>query len=90
MGKIKIPLLISEINIKPNPSNGNFTIVINNHKNYYENKSIEIYNILGKEILKREIIDLSTEIKLETEAGIYFYVLKTNNQIVTSGKLIVR
>ena len=87
---IKIPLLISEINIKPNPSNGNFTIVINNHKNYYENKSIEIYNILGKEILKREIIDLSTEIKLETEAGIYFYVLKTNNQIVTSGKLIVR
>lgn len=87
---IKIPFSISDIIIKPNPSNGNFSIEINEHKNYYENGSIEIYNILGREIFKTGITDLSTEIKLNAEAGIYLYVFKINCQFITSGKLLIQ
>ena len=87
---IKIPFSISDIHIQPNPSNGKFFIIINDHKHSYENGSIEIYNILGKEIYKTMSTGLATEIRLNAEAGIYLYVLKSNNQFLTSGKLIIQ
>lgn len=69
----------NQINIYPNPNNGNFTILINN----YENTSIEVYNAIGQKVSTQTLQTNFTPLNISNFSnGIYqLRVLKTNNLI---------
>lgn len=74
----------SIIKIFPNPSNGKITIEKQN-----ENiQNLIIYNVLGNVILEKDLNDNKTEININAN-GLYFYKIKIDNQVVSSGKLVV-
>lgn len=83
-----------EIEVYPNPNNGQFTIELNTT---VERPLIEIYNVLGEKVLT-EILPPSTRgqddnlIGLTQQAnGVYFYrVLNANGSLLGSGKLVVQ
>ncbi len=84
---IKEDIANSDINLYPNPNNGVFTI---NFKNPDAKKIIEIYNVLGIKVYSANLGTEKTEIDLNTEnKGIYFYQLKSENEIISTGKIII-
>lgn len=75
------------VNLYPNPSNGIFSI---NLKNTHTQKVIDIRNVLGERVYSANLSDEKTKIDLSTEKkGIYFYQLKTENEIISTGKIII-
>ncbi len=74
-------------NIYPNPSKGNFTI----DYQLEQGGKMEVYDITGKMV--KQIMLNSTnqreELKLDTEKGVYLYVLKTNQEVIKTGKLVI-
>lgn len=73
------------VKILPNPSNGTFTLELEN----LEKGSIEIYNIIGEKIYQAEISNPKSIITLNEPQGIYFYRMMSSKQLVSSGKLII-
>ncbi len=75
--------------VYPNPSNGLFTLQING--THPEIDNIEIYNLPGEIVYSEKpngsaiTIDLSNRSK-----GIYFYRIKSNKQVKTIGKIVVK
>lgn len=70
----------------PNPSTGKFII----HSSI-DKLQIEIYNILGEEILKSEIQNPKSEIDLSAQPnGVYFIKLKANGETTTQKIVIAR
>ena len=79
-----------EINVYPNPNNGQFTVVLSEGTS--TGSSIEIYNVLGQDIKSEKLKTNSTVINLSNQAnGVYLYrVLEENGNLVGSGKLIIQ
>jgi len=65
-----------EINVYPNPNNGQFTINLENLKGEF---NIVVLDILGKEILKKASIDPKIEIDLSQQKSGLYYVVVNNN-----------
>ncbi len=86
LGSINETLFEKEILVFPNPSNGIFTVNINNEKA----AQIIIYNTMGEKIYQSKLYNQEFEIDLSSKPkGMYFYkLLFTDNEIVT-GKLII-
>ncbi len=80
--------LSNQIYLYPNPNNGKFTI---NLPPSSSNSSLEIYNILGYEVLKSTLINSTTPLDLSKQAkGIYLYrVISETGQLIGTGKIIV-
>ncbi len=77
------------ITIYPNPNNGQFIIqssVISNQL------SVEIYDVLGQVVSKKQLKAKSTLIDLGTVAnGVYFYrVLKASGNVLGAGKIVIQ
>ncbi len=71
------------ISIHPNPSNGNFQLVIENltHNQKY---NMEIFNALGKKVYQTAITNAKSDINLNDNAkGIYFIKLYTGQSVVS-------
>ena len=81
--------VIREIKIIPNPFHIRTTVEL---PDIIEDGSIDflLYNLLGREILKKTQIQNGSIIlnKRELPAGIYFFQVKHENRIIGSGKLI--
>jgi hypothetical protein len=78
------------VSISPNPSNGKVLIAIKTSN--YQKLSIEIYNTLGEKVysLQNNTLHEKTEIDISSEPnGIYFYQIKSNVNIIGSGKMLV-
>ena len=71
----------SSINIYPNPTNGNITVI-----SEYDIESIKLYNTIGNELYvvnNKENKITETKLDLSTFAkGVYFIKININNQIV--------
>ncbi len=80
--------LSNQIYLYPNPNNGKFTIYLPPSSS---NSSLEIYNILGYEVLKSTLINSTTPLDLSKQAkGIYLYrVISETGQLIGTGKIIV-
>lgn len=74
------------INLFPNPTSGNITIAVGN---VTEKMSVEIYDAVGRLIVKKEIIEKQTMVTMEDfSAGIYVYKVYSADGIAKQGKLI--
>jgi len=72
--------------IYPNPSNGMFTVNIDN----YENTSLQVLNVLGTVVYDGKLSTNRTTIDLTgVSKGIYLYKVANKNTVVKSGKLII-
>ena len=73
----------------PNPFSNSATLQISN--GIITEYNFKIYDIYGKEVRNQEVRSEKTEIlKNELSDGIYFYMVKNNQQIIASGKIVIQ
>lgn len=73
--------------IYPNPSTGKINISIT--ENFLEQIIFVMYDITGKPVMQTSLNSTETNLNCEDfPAGVYFYNLKSQNQVVSAGKLI--
>ena len=76
------------VTVFPNPSDGKFSIVVQNQMNPFQ---LEVYTSTGKLIFVAETIKSGDEIDLSfLQAGMYFYFLSIDGQKINKGKLLIR
>ncbi len=93
MGNVSMPTGIAESNtqadflVYPNPSNGNFTIQIDNIQ--FKTTEIEIYNIISESVFNCQVNNKTENINLtHLQNGLYFVVLRQKDKIVSKKILI--
>ena len=76
------------INVYPNPTDSDFTIVLNG----FNDVSIVFYDLLGKVVLKTTSTSDTIEIKNNGKftPGIYFIKVSGDNNRVYNNKLIIK
>lgn len=79
------PSAVNDVSVYPNPSNGKFTVSVND----YQNASIKIYNLTGEVVLDETIYKPKTIIHLHVSKGVYIYQVKSNNSLKNE-KLIIQ
>lgn len=81
-----LELTEDDANIYPNPTNGILNIEF---KRALEKSSFELFNSIGKQIIKTELLELNTQLNIENVLpGIYFYKINSNGLSIKKGKLI--
>ncbi len=83
----------NEIAVYPNPSNGVFTLKIENEKLKAENVKMQVYNIIGEQVQPQlSIINSDLSIDLSSQPnGIYIYRAFTQDgSLIGQGKLIIQ
>lgn len=78
------------LKVFPNPSNGKISFQFDNESNLSPNSIIEIYNLLGLKVYQTANLKSKSEISLNVEKGVYFYQLKNRDQLLYTGKLIIK
>jgi Secretion system C-terminal sorting domain len=74
----------NELSIYPNPSKGSFMV---NLKSFDENTTLNILDILGKEVISKTITSTSTLVNITNKKGVYF--LKIQSKKGTTVKKII-
>ncbi len=76
-----------DVIVYPNPTTG----IINIQKGQQiQNATIEIYDLNGKLIIKKQLLsDISTVDLANNQTGIYFYNIIIENKIIDNGKIIL-
>ncbi len=81
-----------KVNIFPNPFSESFQFemnIIDFEKYRMDNLTLEIFDLLGKKIIRRELVTAQSNIQFPSISnGMYFYILKTKNEILSNGNLI--
>ncbi|MDD2278083.1 MAG: T9SS type A sorting domain-containing protein [Bacteroidales bacterium] len=72
------------LQIFPNPSNGQFTIKVGN--NYY----LEVMDITGKVVYTQELTNAKSNINLSNQAAGVYLIRLTNNQKTINHKIIIK
>ena len=76
----------NQINVSPNPSTGKFLF-----SNIEKESTIEIFDALGKSILKATSKNNSCSFDLSDKAkGVYFFSISNKNKNNIDGKIIVQ
>jgi len=79
--------LSSSIIIYPNPSSGKFRI----QNSEFRIQNVEIYNSIGKCVFKSLTPDPELLIDLSSQpSGIYFYKLKSSDETIATGKIVIQ
>ncbi len=75
--------------IHPNPFSTAITVVIDDGSPKISNCELKIYNVLGEEVMSAVLTDWLTTLSTENLfAGMYFYQVRCNFEVVQSGRLI--
>ena len=78
------------VSVYPNPANSDFTVSYNLNTN--KDALFILYEIAGKEVMRKTIINAVGEMKLSTRklnAGVYFYSVSMDNTIIMQDKLVI-
>jgi hypothetical protein len=71
----------TNFSLYPNPNNGVFTLVIENR---FSNSLIEIYDVMGKKVISKRLLQVKSEINLvDYPKGIYFVKIMSGDNIFT-------
>lgn len=81
-----VPAIVKEVNVYPNPNNGNFRIDFGNAES---NAYVEIYNALGKRVFAASVASDQTIDLGNVAKGIYLIKIESGNT-VTQQKMIVK
>ncbi len=84
---LDIPQGDSEATFYPNPFTGSLTVTVNNASTT-NTSQLSIYNVVGTQVMKADIIQKVTSITTELPAGIYYYRLTDSFGNIQSGKLV--
>lgn len=71
----------------PNPFSTSFEVKINN-ASVTNTMELQIFNVLGTQVMKSLITKHTTVLETNLPSGVYFYKLIGNNEFVQSGKII--
>ncbi len=75
------------VNVFPNPANHVLNV---NIEHMSSNSSISIYDITGKVVLNSPIINGNNQLNVEDlNAGVYFYAIRNNKDIIETKKLLI-
>jgi hypothetical protein len=80
------------LRVYPNPAEDELWAEINGSL-YLRNIHFKVYDILGNEVLKQEVISGRNKFKIERgelQKGVYMYQLFSDHELVTNGKLILK
>ncbi|MBI4946938.1 MAG: T9SS type A sorting domain-containing protein, partial [Bacteroidetes bacterium] len=70
------------ISVYPNPSNGQFQLIIGNGQLVTGNEQVSIYNMLGDKVYSTIITNHTSNLNLNVPGGIYFLQIKSENGII--------
>ena len=73
-----------EFGVYPNPNNGSFYVKLNLKKGEFV-----LYNTLGQEIFRKEIIEEENYLEMKIAEGIYYYFIEEKGLKVKNGKMVV-
>ena len=83
-----------QIKTSPNPFSTSFQFEMNmiDFEKYKKNDlTLDVFDILGKKILRKNLTAPQSNIQFPTISnGIYFYVIKTKNNILSNGNLMLQ
>ncbi len=80
----------NSIGIYPNPFSSFLTIEINDISRI-NNTNVILYDILGREIVKAQIVKQTTTLETsQLVKGLYLYKVMSNNTLIQSGKIIAQ
>ena len=96
-GEVSDSLSVREIScpcpivVAPTYATSSFTVMLDCEPSYLSNQlSIELFDMLGKRVLQKEITESKTAIPMEGyRSGVYFYQIRGNNEILNSGKIML-
>ena len=78
--------LMFEINVMPNPTQGDLYLIINAKT---ENLTCELINVLGQIVLKQTISESKTRLKINEQAsGIYYLRVLKQNSVIYDTKIV--
>ena len=79
----------TNIKIFPNPSSGNFNVMLNDFEG--NNFDLNIYNVTGQLIYNQANLQptIGYPISIGNNKGIYFLEIKSENKVLSRGKLII-
>lgn len=77
--------------IAPTYTTSSFSVKLDCEPSYLADQlSIELFDMLGKRVLRKEITESTTSIPMEGHrSGAYFYQIRGNNKLLKSGKIIL-
>jgi len=80
---------IVDVDVYPNPSNGEFTIDLPENINPSLALHLTMFNLAGSKVLDASMLEKKSIIDISTIApGIYFYYLMDENKMISRGKMI--
>lgn len=83
----KINLLNNLMSVYPNPSNGEIIISMSDLNT---NCEIEVLNALGQNVFQIKIAEAKTKLDItDFPKGIYFFIAKENNTVVSNKKIVL-
>jgi carboxypeptidase T len=84
---------INKISIQPNPASGKVIMHYSIENTVPVNASLLIYNFSGKIVYQRALPNVEDAVNWDVSqwpAGMYFYAVRSDQNIIASGKLIVK
>ena len=79
----------SSIQIVPNPVTGTSTILTSNDLRNNTSCKFELYNLLGTCVKRFSFSTNSTLSKNDIAPGMYYYIVRVQDRIINTGKVIV-
>jgi hypothetical protein len=80
---------VSTLKVYPSPSDGKIVIELGDANRATVEGTIEIYDVLGKKIVRSALADSRSELTLDAPPGVYFYRVKGDG-FISTGKLIIK
>ncbi len=90
MASLAAGTMVTAVTIYPNPFKSSIDIKIND-ATQVNNIELKIYNILGEEVIDKNLTKQITTLATgDLASGIYLYKVNSNNKTIQSGKLVSR
>jgi hypothetical protein len=81
-----------QLNAFPNPAISGLTVSYAIDANF-DNAVINVYNVLGKKMISKELNRAKGQVNLDVEpldAGVYFYAIKVDGQTIRAERVVIR